>query len=75
MRLQMARRSTQSRKPLSQASDAVRDGRSASSRDSARRISELEETLHALHAQVESNTRRLMALQAQLDHVTAKQRS
>ena len=40
-----------------------------------KRLAELEEAVQTLRAQMHTNNRRLTALQAQLDHVVAKQRS
>jgi hypothetical protein len=71
----MSRRYRHPRKVRSEASDSStlqppfsRNG------ESDKRLAELEEAVQTLRTQIQAN-RRLTALQAQLDHVVAKQRS
>jgi hypothetical protein len=64
------------RKVRSEASDSsTRQPPSSRNGESDKRLTELEEAVQTLRAQVQTNNRRLTALQAQLDHVAAKQRS
>jgi hypothetical protein len=72
----MTRRYRQPRKVQSEASDSLTP-KPSSPRNGERdkRLAELEETIQTLRAEVQNNSRRLTALQAQLDHVAAKQRS